>query len=212
MMPRPSVQQSMNPLLGGLQSALNAALRHDPETLAALAELQGRVIAIEVKPPGFRLFVLPHGNGLKLTLTEPEAVNVTVSGHAGALLGMLAPGSGSPASQGHVEVRGDIHLAQHMQAVLRRVDIDWEEWLARYIGDTPARKLGRLGRDLQRYLLATGRGLAMDVSDYLRYEKRLLPVHDEIETFVHDVNRLRDDVERARQRLQRLERRQGIES
>lgn len=199
--------RSVSFMLEQLQQGLNRMLAYDPQTESALAALEGRVIAVEIREPDLQLFLLPGSQGLRLSTSPPPQVDVTISGRPLALLGMLGR---REASQGQVEIRGDIYLAQRLQAILRQVDIDWDEFLARYVGDTAAHRLGRFGRNLHRHLQAAGLTLHSQISEYLLYEQRVLPMREEIDTFSQSVDRLRDDVERTEQRLRRLQ--QGMSS
>lgn len=195
-------------LLSGLQQGINRLLVLDPDSRAAMAELGGKTIAIEVTRPAWQVFVVPGEQGIALTRERPKQVDVAISGRPDALLGMVL-GSQNARSQGHVEIRGDIHLAQRLQQILKSLDVDWEEWIAGYTGDMVAHRLGHLGRELRRHLDAAGRSLALQFSEYLHYEQRLLPLRDEIDQFIEEVDGLRDDVERMSQRLERLERFRG---
>lgn len=196
-------------LYASMESVFNGLLRYDPETRAALAELAGRSIAIEVTDLSQSLHLLPVLDGLKFSQSGPVSSDVTIRGHATALLGMLRQRVDNGNTAGQVEIKGDIHLAQRLQAILREMNIDWEEFLSRYLGDTAAHKIGRLGRDMRTYLGESLLALGMDISEYLRYERRWLPARIEVDNFLQDVDHIRDDVERAQQRLARLEMQQG---
>ncbi len=115
-------------------------------------------------------------------------------------------------SQGHVEIRGDIHLAQRVQQIMKSANIDWEELLSNYVGDMAAHHIGRVGRELGQYVNAARRGFVTQLSEYMQHEQRLFLSRWEAERFVEAVDTLRDDVERARQRLQRLEQQRGRQS
>lgn len=196
-------------LLTGVESTFNALLQYDPDTRAALAELAGRSICIEITGLDQTIHVLPVSEGLRFSRTGPDMPDVIVRGYATALLGMLRSDTNKGNRAGQVEIKGDIHLAQRLQSILRDMSIDWDEFMARYLGDTAAHKLGRYGRSLREYMGESFSALGMDISEYLRYEVRWLPARIEVDGFLQDVDRIRDDVERIQQRLRRLEMRLG---
>lgn len=200
------MSRSLAFVLERIEQAINHVLHYDPDSRAALAELAGRVIAVEVSEPALQLYLLPGADGLQISNTAPGDVDVTIAGRPLALLGMVTR---RDASQGHVEIRGDIHLAQRLQQILRQLDIDWEEMLAQRLGDVAAHRLGHLGRRLRQRLQILAGSLHDQFSDYLQHEQRFLPLRHEIDEFSEAVDELRDAVERAEQRLVRLERRRG---
>lgn len=198
-------------LLAGLERTINRLLVHDRETLQALEQLAGKVIRIEITQPSWHLFLLPGSHGISLEISPPERVDVCISGRPSALLGMVT-GQQDAGSQGHVAIRGDIHLAQRLQQILKSAAIDWEELLSSYIGDMAAHHMGRVGRELRYYVAAAGRGFVAQFSEYIQHEQQLFLSRQEAERFGEAVDTLRDDVERARQRLQRLEQQLGMRS
>lgn len=199
------MSQFTNIICNGMETAFNGLLRYDPDTRMALGELAGRSIAVEVIEFGQSLYLLPFADGMRFSAVGPDSADVSIRGHATALVGMLRrrPSNGNTAGQ--VEIRGDVHLAQHLQAIMRNMDIDWEEFLSQYLGDVAAHRIGRFGRDLRDYLGQSLLTIGMDISEYLRFESRWLPARVEVDDFLQDVDRIRDDVERAQQRLARLE-------
>jgi ubiquinone biosynthesis protein UbiJ len=69
----------------------------------------------------------------------------------------------------------------------------------------PAHALGRAARGAADWLRRAGEALRMNAAEFLQEESRALPAALEAQAFYADVERLRDDVERAAVRLARLE-------
>lgn len=198
-------------LLTSLQAGINRLLAFDTGARSALAQLAGKVIAIEITQPPYQVFLLPGSDYLELTAARPGHVDVSIRGRPAALLGMVI-GKQDARSQGHVEIRGDIHLAQRFQQIMQALDVDWEEFISMYAGDMAAHHIGRLGRDAGRYFMTARQSLITQFTEYLRYEQNMLPLRHEIDHFIEAVDGLRDDVERVQQRLQQLEQQRGGQS
>jgi ubiquinone biosynthesis protein UbiJ len=112
---------------------------------------------------------------------------------------------------GRVRLSGDTELAQRFGNALAGLDIDWEEQLSRLTGDVIAHQLGRQVRRGRDYARTLGKTVDLDLGEYLTEELRVLPSRNEAEAQFDEIDRLRDDVERAAARLERLQRRLGDE-
>ena len=104
-----------------------------------------------------------------------------------------------------MQIIGDIGLAQRFQAIMQNIDIDLEEPLSKWVGDTLAYKIGKFVRGSSRFAVNTSKTLAMDLSEYLRFEIEMLPDDLLVEEFCKDVDVLREDVDRLTQRINKLE-------
>lgn len=195
----------------GLETALNSALRLDPESFNKLERFSGKVIAIELQGLELRLYLLPGADGISL-MSQYEAEPDTIL--SGTPLAMAKMALGPDASQvlfaGEVTIQGDVETGQGFKRLLDELDIDWEEHLARYTGDITAHKLG----DLLRVTTAWGQQalgiLARDATEYFQQEGQDLPVPATVRQFMHDVDELQDDAARLETRVTRL--RQYIKS
>jgi ubiquinone biosynthesis protein UbiJ len=107
--------------------------------------------------------------------------------------------------EGAVSVSGNPVLAQDFQRLLRLAWPDWEEELARLVGDVAAHQLGSAARTLFRWGRDAGATLRRDIAEFLTEESRDLPSRHEVEEFLDAVDALRSDAERAEVRLSRLE-------
>ncbi len=173
----------------------------DEETCSALAQLESKVFGVEMLTTNINLFVTPITEGIKLSPYCETAADVTIKGTPLALLKMI---TGGRIGIGDVEVNGNLELAQRFQSILKNMDIDWEEYLSRYVGDLLAHQTGTLVRGTGRFVKRLGGKVALDISEYLRYEKTWLPDKSEVEEFCQAVDTLRDDVERISERIARL--------
>ena len=104
-----------------------------------------------------------------------------------------------------MEISGDANLAQRFQQILRNMEIDWEEHLSHWVGDTAAHKLGRVFKQSRELIKEVHQTVQMDISEYLRYEKNMLPDRDEVAEYIAAVDVLRNDAERLQLRIARLQ-------
>jgi len=189
-------------LLGSAEKMLNKVLSLDEETLASLATLAGSVIEIDVLNTEFRMFILPSEKGITLETEYEGKAGVTIKGTPPALLEMITT---AKFGAGDVEISGNVGLAQKVQSIFRGMEIDWEEYLSHFVGDIAAHKLGNFLKGMNRFVIASGKTIGMDISEYLRFEKEALLDKTEVDEFNQAVDVLRNDVERLQKRLERLE-------
>ena len=188
-----------------IQELVNAILRQDERTSTAVSELAGKLIAIQVTGTGLTIFVKFENEGVELSREHGAKPNVTIRARPFTLIGLLLDREGQAAViTPDMEISGDTNLAQRFQDIFREVEIDWEEHLSHWIGDSAAHQVGRLLRATRSYLQETRATIGMNISEYLRYEKDILPGREEVAEFVSSVDVLRNDAERLQQRLDRL--------
>lgn len=193
-----------------LERLINKILAQDEETLEALAGLRGKVIGLEFSQTRLRFFLLPGAWGLRIQADLEAGPDVWIKGTPANFLKLLrAARAEAPGLPADLQIMGDIALAQRFQAILRALDIDLEGPLARLVGDALAVQISRLASGAGRYLSDSGRSLALNLSEYLRFEIRLLPDDLQVREFCDAVDTLRQDADRLAQRLARLEQSAG---
>jgi ubiquinone biosynthesis accessory factor UbiJ len=107
---------------------------------------------------------------------------------------------------GGLRIEGDAEVAQAFRDLMQAAKPDVEEELSRLIGDVAAHQLSRFAQDAMDLGRRIGRTFAQNVSEFLQEESRDVVTRVEVDEFNHAVDKLRDDVERAAARLERLER------
>jgi len=207
--------------LGALNAAADGALSLDPDGRRRLAELQGKILCIEVAAPAVTLFMLPAATGIEFrrALEDGDAPDVTITGSAFALAnlaragraGAATTGSGATNTGAHenrdrVTVRGDAETGQAFRKIIAELDLDWEELLARGVGDTAARKLGRALRGLGAWAEESFTLARENAADYLTEEKAVFITDTALRRFARQVDQTRADVDRLAQRVQRIKR------
>lgn len=187
------------------QELLNRLVQEDRETLAAIRELAGKIVIIEVVGPELRICLQFNDQGITLMREFDGKPHVTIRARPATFMGLFLNRNGKVTkTTPDMDISGDVVLAQDFQNILKHIDIDWEEHLSHWTGDTAAHKLGRVFRHARVYLQEARHTIGMDISEYLRYEKNMLPDRDEVEEFIAAVDSLRNDAERIKQRIARL--------
>jgi ubiquinone biosynthesis protein UbiJ len=191
-----------------VEGGVNHALKSDPEMMARLAPISGRVCRIELTDLGITLDAAPDAKGLRFSGAGSQAPDVTLRGSLLAIARLAMGNERLPASS-RVEIAGDAELANGFARALRDFDPDWEEELSRYVGDIAAHLIGKTIREARAWSGDARTRLAADVSEYLREETRLLPDRAAVTAFVAEVDRLRADTDRLAARFENLMRRGG---
>jgi len=187
-----------------IEKLLNRILQQDEAMLSAIGELTGKVIAMEIIGLNHVIYLQFYAAGITIRKECAGKVDVTIKGRPVTLLVMLFTREENTTPR-DMEIIGDAGLAQRFQSIMKNMEIDWEEYLSHWMGDTLAHKLGNLFRDVREYVKETKNTIGMDISEYLRYEKEILTDQSEVDEFVAAVDFIRNDVERLRQRITRLE-------
>jgi ubiquinone biosynthesis protein UbiJ len=194
-------------VLAVVEQALNRFIALDPEGSAAFTALEGRIIGIELKGFGTRVTIIPSERRLQLFGGYDAEPDCLIRGTPLALARMgMAERKETQIIQGEVEILGDTSLAQAFNRAIAGLDVDWEEQLARVIGDPFAHQVGNQVRAAAQWARKSSESLTADLQEYLQEEARLTPTRYEVEAFLSQVDILRDDVERAEARIERIER------
>lgn len=193
-------------LASSVEVACNSALALDPEVRAQLGELSDKVIAVEIEGLNTVLFFFPSAQGVQVLSRYAGEPDSWLRGAPLSLLRLAL--SDRPSDElfaGAIELRGDTHTGQRFRDILRRLNLDWEELLARVTGDDIAHQTGRVLRGLGNQAQRTRQTFEANLSEYLQEEAELLVPHSELEVFLNAVDELRSDSERLAARLARLE-------
>lgn len=192
--------------LEALEATINRYLALDPEGAARITELQGKVILIEVAGFDTWLYLIPGPTGVHLYgdyAGRPDCI-LRAAPLALARLG-VSRRKADRLFSGEVQIEGDTHLAQAFGDFLSGLEVDWEEQLARLVGDVSAHRVGSRIRTVGYWGRRIADTLTEDVKEYLQEETRLLPGRYEVQAFLDEVDLVRDGVERLAARIERLE-------
>lgn len=188
-----------------LETLLNQVIQLDPVSLHNLAKLTGKVIRIELRGLNLDFFIFPSGEGLTIQSETDRNVDVTISGAPFSLMVLFFDKNALPATHPDILIQGDIGSIHQLSAILRGLEIDWEEQLSRILGDISAHKINHLFNQTQEYAQDRLHSFQANCSEYLQEEIRLLPSATEVIYFMNQIDNLRDDIERLEKRLQRLQ-------
>ena len=189
-----------------IEVAVNQVLQLDEDTVARLAGLQGKVIAIEFSGLDVALYLVPESEKISVYGRFEGDADTVLRGTPVALMRMgLVKHAGDVLFSGDVKISGDVELGQEFSEILDGLDIDWEEHLSHITGDMVAHKVGNFVRDIFAWGQQTTDTLGQDVAEYLQEESEALPNRDEVENFISQVDVMRTVVDRMEARVQRLQ-------
>ena len=114
-------------------------LQTDPTTLDRLAELDGKVIALDFESTDITFFMFPTPAGIRLRNEWDGEVDVHMKGTPSELVKM-GMANKTPVTPGKInmKIEGDLHVGQQFKKILDDMQIDWEELLSQHIGDIAA--------------------------------------------------------------------------
>ena len=186
-----------------LENLLNRGLPRSFRAREICANLEGRSLALAI----------PHIARLRLTSTgvtlaasfDAEPADATLTGGPLALLALLGASAQAQLQRGHVAISGDAEIAEKFRELLELLRPDFEEELSLLTGDVPAHQLARLMRASASWGTQAAGTALRNLAEYLAHESADLVSRNEGEQFLRGVDALREGVDRAQARLERLE-------
>jgi ubiquinone biosynthesis protein UbiJ len=117
---------------------------------------------------------------------------------------MAGPEPARLLKSGAVQLRGDPALLQQYRELVLLLRPDLEEELAKLIGDSPAHRLAGLAKAALTFGRRGASTAVQNAAEYFAHETRDLVPRAEAEVFLGEVDRLREDVDRAAARVEAL--------
>jgi len=204
-MVRPVLLSLRSALERHAQTQLNRWVDQSSAAQQERAALEGRSLCVEIENTRLRALLSVESQRACFAFHD-EQIDADIVVRAGAfdLLELLRASSVAQLSGGSIEFRGSLRIAEQFAKMLRLARPQLEDELAGWLGGVPAHALARTIDAGLGWSTQASHAVMLDVVEYLQLESRELPVPDEIAQFMLEVERLRDDVERIAQRIDRL--------
>ena len=207
--------RTRNPVLDtlgrALEGVLNRVIALDPDTQARIAALDGRAVTLDLagalpaaRGPALRIAV--SGDRLQVGPAFEGASALRVAATPGSLLAMaLARARDGELPPGKLEIAGDAELARRLEQIATRFAPDLDEAFARAFGDVIGFQLARALRRALAWSQRSATSFARDAAEFLTEEGRDLVARAELDSFLDEVDALRDRGDRLAARIARLD-------
>ena len=193
-------------LMSALETALNKYLALDKNSSFFLEPLAGKIIAVTIQPFAETIYLCPTADSIQLLDYRPDQPDTQLTGSIFALgLMGLSPKPMRSIFSGEVKITGDMDTGRKFQELFAKLDINLEQQLARYTGDTIAHNISQFFRAGQNWSKESIETFRLNASEFLQEETRDLPAAPEMDIFYHQVDELRTDFDRLQSRVERLE-------
>lgn len=197
--------------LSTIETAINAWLKLDSEIIPRFAEFDGKIIRLHITGLDLNLYFMPNTSGIQVLGNYPSEadggiVDATIHGSPMALIKLsTSSNAGETMLKTDVEIEGDMRVAETFSAILKDVDIDWEELLSKLVGDIVAHQTGQVARSASNWFKETIDALQLNTAEYITEEAKLSPSDAEVRQYMEQVDNIRSDVDRLTARINNLE-------
>lgn len=194
--------------LRALQTAINQAMKLDPQMSRKLQALDGKVLEMIIAPLAVNFFIqFKEGQALLLDVYEGHADTCIHSNPLGLIRLSLLPASKARSLfNDKIRLSGDIELGQKVKQLFDEIDIDWEGHLAYFTGDVVAHQIGSFLRKGIAFKNQLAQSMSKNSTEYLQEELRILPSRHELNDFYQDIDELSLAVARLQAKLNLLTR------
>lgn len=204
----------MFPLLGSvallpIEKVISSLIKTDSHLAAQIRRFDGKVIGIRPRIPDFEMSISFVDGDLKLSMIDFDSLGLepdaTVSGSTIDLLSLLtSPPDQRPLANKNISISGDALLIQDLYMTAHKLGIQWQDYLAPFLGDVLTNELGKLSDNANSMARSVNQSAQRSVADYLQEEARLLPDSYASSRFTDDLDHLKIQIDRAQARTKLL--------
>ena len=193
-------------LLSTIETAMNAWLKLDSEAFPQFASMQDKVIRFHITGLELNLFFFPSPQHIQVLGQYAGEADTTIHGSPLALMRLSTSNdAGKTMLDTDAHIDGDIALGTKFSQILKSVDIDWEEFLSKAVGDIVAHQAGTIVEDSKGWIKDSEQAMRMNVGEYMTEENQLLVAESEISHYMDQVDDLRANADRIEARIERLQ-------
>jgi ubiquinone biosynthesis protein UbiJ len=188
---------------GAACRGINHVLSSEPWATGELARHAGKTILLKLPVGDLCFEITPAG---LLAVSEASDTSSLVLEVSAKALSELAGSTGSLREQAFkaVKITGDADLAQLLGRLVGQVRWEYEEDLARLVGDAPANFAVRQGKKFVSASKSAASDLLSNVVEYVSEERKVLLNQRDFMAHKNELNELRDAVDRMEKRIQIL--------
>ncbi len=196
---------SLPSLVPVVEELVNRHLSRDPEACEELERLQDKMVSLEAWGIEWSIVICIAADGIHFSAGPETPPDAGIAAAPITLLRLSAAKDLSPwLTSDDIAISGDEELVRRLHALLRRVDVDWEQRLAVYIGQPLARWLGEIGQNVRSWGRYQGELAADEPRKLLEEELHLVPGRNEVDAFGVATKTLSEKVDRLEQRIRQL--------
>jgi ubiquinone biosynthesis protein UbiJ len=192
-------------LTGLTQSTLGHYLELGNNSQELLEVTAGHTVAIRFLPYDIEIFLCPTKTNVQVLSYLSTPPDTIISGSLSAFtrlgLGGIAAESLQP---GDIVIQGNVDVARKVQNIFSKLDVNWEEQLAKHIGSKASKSALNMLRNSSNWISESLIAFRTDLVEYLREESRTVPTDAETFRLYSDIDNARSDIERLSQRIERL--------
>jgi len=189
---------------GTLCRGVNHVLASEPWAMVELSSHAGKSICLKLPMGEIAVEITPEGN--LSALNSADQANLVLEVSTQALSGLLAsPGNLRDQAFKAVKISGDADLAQLIGRLASQVRWEYEEDLAKWIGDAPANFAVRQAKTVVKAGQAATKDFLHNVVEYVSEERKILLNKRDFMVRKNELNELRDSVDRIEKRISLLE-------
>ncbi|MCF2949214.1 SCP2 sterol-binding domain-containing protein [Paraglaciecola aquimarina] len=193
----------------GIELALNKVLLLDPDSQGRLRKLSGRSLQVKVNElPWPLMFSFSSQIDVRIASQDPQdtIADCLIELNLETLPKLKDSSQLTQLiQQKKLNLIGDIYVAQTFSSLMKDLDIDWEEQLAKYTGDVVAHQTFSSTKTLFKKAKFNLEQTAEKLAENLRQPNSVSITQNEMILFSEDVNDLRSHTERLAARIARLE-------
>ena len=188
---------------GAACRGINHVLSSEPWATGELARHAGKTILLKLPVGDLCFEITPAGLLAVSEASDTSSLVLEVSARA---LSELTGSTGSLREQAFkaVKITGDADLAQLLGRLVGQVRWEYEEDLARLVGDAPANFAVRQGKKFVSASKSAASDLLSNVVEYVSEERKVLLNQRDFIAHKNELNELRDAVDRMEKRIQIL--------
>ena len=189
-------------LLPALEVIINRALKADPAATAKIATIKNQVLEIHCEDWEMNFYIVVDSQGLQFHQKYSSASNTVIRGTLNNFLHVFIKGGDTKAVFNYpIDIIGNTHNIEVLRDAFKNIDIDFEEKLSHYLGDTLSHKLFFRLKEAKNVLKKSAENFTNQTKEFIHCETKSLVSQKQAEQFYADVAKLRDDVDRMEARV-----------
>lgn len=191
-----------------MESLLNHHINGSSTAQSQLRALEDRTLLVNVKDVNFKFCLKAEDAYLRINeISEHDAekdMTASISGTPITFLRLIRASTANELRASKATICGDTETIEGFSELLRLACPEIEEELSYLVGDVLAYEISGMTRRLTTWGNRALQSVAINTSEFIQEESSQLPPRIEIERFNCEVEVLREDIDRAEQRIDRL--------